>query len=115
MKGKLRKIALGMSVLMCAGMLFTCVMPAKATIRLCDHSITHALLGWSEKYVDENDYDSVGHYIKRDERGACGMCGEEFIIQTEIVDKEDHYFIRGTDLQTGFSVDFCLYCNYIRP
>lgn len=113
MKGKLRKIALGMSVLMCAGMIFTCVMPAKAAIQLCDHSITHALLGWSEDYVDKDDYDSVGHYIKRDERGACGICGEEFAIQTVIVEKEDHDVETNINWNTYLVEEPCKKCNYI--
>lgn len=107
MKGKLRKIGLGLSGLMCAGMLFTCVLPAKAAP--CQH-ITYMYLGWSDEYVD--GFDHHGHYIRRDELGCCATCGEIFTFQSTIVRKEDHKISTVWDEKNEWLIEKCEECGY---
>lgn len=115
MKGKLRKIGLAMSGLMCAGMLFTCVLPAKAANQLCDH-YTFELLGWTEGVVV--GHDDEGHYIKKDEQGCCAICGEVFVIKSETI-KEPHNFQNGYDDKGRVIMSYCPDCDqfyfYIYP
>lgn len=109
MNGKLRKVALGMSVLMCAGMLFTCALPAKAA--MCTHP---TLLYFLETFdvVDENHFDDEGHFIRRETRACCTTCGEILVMQSETVDYEAHDLVTEIYWNDNIGYDYCTECNY---
>lgn len=109
MNGKLRKIALGMSVLMCAGMLFTCALPAKAA--MCTHP---TLLYPVDAYevVEENHYDDTGHYVRKETQGCCTTCGETIVMQLGTVEHKPHDLVTTIDWGRNIGYDYCKECNY---
>ena len=111
MNGKLKKIGLRLSGLLCAGMLFTCVLPAKANVVLpCPH-IAYALIGWGEEVAGDLKPDEDGHYIRRGDQGCCATCGETFFINPSIA-KEGHDFII-YNLSQNIIMKYCSVCEEI--
>lgn len=105
MNGKLRKIALGMSVLMCMGVFFTCALPAKAA-KVCQH-ISRCYLGMFKEGESINDEE---HYYTIEERACCETCGATIVLRTE-TGRESHNFYTTYDPQGRLIQKYCADCD----
>ena len=111
MNGKQKKIALGLSGLMCAGMLFSCVLTSEASNGVSKEACPHENWAIIREYDDIMSYDHSVHAFVHVVDKKCSYCNTPQSVIT-VLYKENHDITEYWDSVENCWAEECGICGY---